>query len=112
MDNTTNGAGIKANGSDHVYYEWLVNLSRKAYVGFGSAAATTFSIVNEQTNGDINLVTNGTGKVQANGVNVMTDEGIVTDTDGATVTFNIANGRKRQVTLGGNRTLAVSNVAV
>lgn len=33
----------------------------------------------------------------------------VTATDGATVTFNLNNGSVQQVTLGGNRTLAVSN---
>jgi len=33
----------------------------------------------------------------------------VTDTDGATITFNFNNGLSRQVTLGGNRTLAFSN---
>lgn len=32
MDNTNNGAGIRANGSNHVYFEWLVNLVRKAYL--------------------------------------------------------------------------------
>ena len=37
-------------------------------------------------------------------------EAWVTATDGATVTFNLANGNKQRVTLGGNRTLALSNV--
>jgi len=37
---------------------------------------------------------------------------IVTATDGATVTFNLSLGNIQQVTLGGNRTLAVSNVSV
>ncbi len=32
--------------------------------------------------------------------------------DGATITFNLAGGNKQTVTLGGNRTLAVSNVNV
>ncbi len=35
----------------------------------------------------------------------------VTATDGATVTFNLASGTKQKVTLGGNRTLALSNVS-
>lgn len=30
-------------------------------------------------------------------------------TDGATITFNLANGSVQEVTLGGNRTLAVAN---
>ena len=39
---------------------------------------------------------------------------LVTDTDGSTVTFDMssAGGNLHQVTLGGNRTLAVSGVAV
>lgn len=34
----------------------------------------------------------------------------VDDTDSATITFNLANGNKRRVTLAGNRILALSNV--
>ncbi len=34
---------------------------------------------------------------------------LVTATDGATVTFNLDSGNIQQVTLGGNRTLALSN---
>lgn len=37
---------------------------------------------------------------------------ITADDDGATITFNMATANKHTVTLGGNRTLAVSNVAV
>lgn len=36
---------------------------------------------------------------------------IVADTDGATITFNMSAGNLHSVELGGNRTLAVSNVA-
>lgn len=32
------------------------------------------------------------------------------ETDGATVTFNLSNANRQKVTLGGNRTLALSNV--
>lgn len=34
---------------------------------------------------------------------------LVSDSDGSTITFNMASGNYHQVTLGGNRTLAVSN---
>ena len=34
---------------------------------------------------------------------------IVTATDGSTVTFDLSSGKIQQVTLGGNRTLALSN---
>ena len=37
-------------------------------------------------------------------------EAWVTESDGATVTFDLADGNKQTVTLGGNRTLALSNV--
>lgn len=37
---------------------------------------------------------------------------ITTDTDGATVTFNLATSNWHQVTLGGNRTLALSNPTI
>ena len=76
MDNTTNGAWIKANGTDHVYYEWLVNLVRKAYIGFPWAGLTTFTITNEQVNWDINLVTNGTWVVKINWVSVPLTGGV------------------------------------
>lgn len=36
---------------------------------------------------------------------------IVTATDGATVTFDLDDGKLQQVTLGGNRTFAISNMS-
>lgn len=39
-----------------------------------------------------------------------TQQTLVADSDGATITFNMNSGNYHQVTLGGNRTLAVSNV--
>jgi hypothetical protein len=36
----------------------------------------------------------------------------ITDTDGATVTFNMSASNRHLVVLGGNRTLAVSNVSI
>lgn len=38
-------------------------------------------------------------------------EAIVTATDGSTVTFNLSGGKKQNVVLGGNRTLALSNAS-
>jgi hypothetical protein len=46
-----------------------------------------------------------TGSAGTSGVTVL-----YTATDGATVTFNLSSGRNQIVTLGGNRTLALSNV--
>ena len=121
MDNTTNGAGIRANASDHVYFEWLVNLVRKAYLWFAGAANTTFTINNEMTNGDINLVTNGTGNAKVNNDKILTEtkptlkwsvQNVISDTDGTTITFDMSNSNQHKVTLWWNRTLAVSNVSV
>jgi hypothetical protein len=41
-----------------------------------------------------------------------TAQTIVTATDGTTITFDLSQGNIQQVTLGGNRTLALSNVSV
>lgn len=48
------------------------------------------------------------------GVNTFTKvvNTIVTATDGSTITFDLSTGNIQQVTLGGNRTLALSNVSV
>lgn len=60
------------------------------------------------TNIDLKLVPKGTGKILFDA-----NYGAITaDSDGATVTFNMATSSRHGVTLGGNRTLAVSNVSV
>lgn len=41
----------------------------------------------------------------------VTTAGWITATDGATITFDLNAGPKQRVTLGGNRTLALSNVS-
>jgi hypothetical protein len=47
------------------------------------------------------------------GVKIDSSFGAITaDTDGATVTFNLSTSNKHTVTLGGNRTLALSNATV
>lgn len=66
--NTQNGQMLQANGSDHVFFAWLVNLVRKAYMWFAAAGLQTLNIVNEFTNGDIDLKTSGTWQVKVNGV--------------------------------------------
>jgi len=75
-------------------------------------AATTnapqISATGDDTNIDLKLVGKGTGKVL-----IDSQYGALTsNSDGATVTFNMATSNKHTVTLGGNRTLAVSNVSV
>lgn len=58
------------------------------------------------TNVDLKLYCQGTGHIQ-NGAGTFSS--VTTDTDGATVTFDLSASNIHQVTLGGNRTLALSN---
>ena len=69
--------------------------------------APQISATGDDTNIDLKLVGKGTGKVK----NDAWYGAITADTDGATVTFNMATSNDHSVTLGGNRTLAVSNVS-
>lgn len=62
-----------------------------------------------ETNVDLKLAGKGTGLVHHT-TGIYGD--ITTDTDGSTVTFNLATSNIHTVTLGGNRTLALSNGAV
>ncbi len=59
---------------------------------------------------DVQHVVTAASLVEVVRQNAMKSSGIVTATDGATVTFNLDDGSIHQVTLGGNRTLAVENV--
>lgn len=70
--------------------------------------APTVTATGGDTNIDLTLAGKGTGKVRKD-AHYGT---ITTDSDGATVTFNMATSNLHTVTLGGNRTLALSNVAV
>jgi hypothetical protein len=70
--------------------------------------APTIASTGGDTNIDLTLSGKGTGKVRRDA-----SYGTITsDSDGATVTFNMATSNLHTVTLGGNRTLAVSNVSV
>ncbi len=59
--------------------------------------------------GTLPLNQGGTGATDLSGARTALGETWVTATDGATVTFDLSAGRSQKVTLGGNRTLAVSN---
>jgi hypothetical protein len=64
--------------------------------------------VGDDTNVDVEIKGKGAGMAKLNA----TYGDITADTDGATVTFDMALSARHTVTLGGNRTLAVSNVKV
>ena len=73
-----------------------------------TGGAVALTATGDDTNIDLSLAGKGTGKVKADA-----SYGVYTaDTDGATVTFNMATSNKHTVTLGGSRTLAVSNTSV
>lgn len=71
--------------------------------------APLISATGSDSNIDIEVKGKGTGKVKAT-----SNYGAITvDTDGATITFDCSptGGNRHQVTLGGNRTLALSNAS-
>ena len=61
-----------------------------------------------ETNTDLKISAKGTGKINHQSGTYQT---LQSDTDGATVTFDMSVSNLHTVTLGGNRTLALSNVA-
>jgi hypothetical protein len=95
----------------------------------GNATTGSLTLTNG-TNGNLNFVPNGTGRLQVGSVNVPTISStdtlsnktltkptvngsvpaVTADTDGATITFDLSASNIHGVTLGGNRTLALSNV--
>lgn len=71
-------------------------------------SVTTDSVTAKTVNGDLEIAGNGTGKVK-----IDSKYGDITsNTDGATITFDLATSNLHTVTLGDNRTLALSNVSV
>jgi hypothetical protein len=94
---------------------YVIELSSDWEVGIGTVGATTLSrdtvIASSNSN---NLVAFGTGiKSVYNSLPAeIINPSLKTNTDGATVTFDMGVNDTHQVTLGGNRTLAVSNVRV
>lgn len=87
----------------------IVALATK--VGINSSATTTSHDYKlSGVTGTAKAVsTTGDQSITGNKTFVKTIQTIVTATDGATVTFDLDTGNIQQVTLGGNRTLAISN---
>lgn len=84
----------------------LILTNNYSYAGYTTAAAER-SLIKMASSDDIIIGdTDLTGHVETvNG----TFQDIQVASDGATVTFDLSNGDIHQVTLGGNRTLALSN---
>ena len=84
-------------------------VNRIGVTNAATGGAPSIKAVGTDTNIELQVGAKGTGLVKHISA---TYQGIVTATDGATVTFNCSLGNLQQVTLGGNRTLALSNVGV
>jgi hypothetical protein len=87
---------------DTIYNEFNGNIDNN---NIKSGAA----IDSSKLSGTVNI----TGTQTITGVKTFqsTIQTLVTDSDGATITFDLSAGNIHQVTLGGNRTLALSNAA-
>lgn len=89
-------------------------------VGYGGTGTTDGSITGTSSltftstgsSSTITLVPGSSGYIYCNGPTLTKQvyQTWVTATDGSTVTFDCSQGSKQKVTLGGNRTLALSNV--
>lgn len=104
VTNTTIEPSPVNDNFDTIYSEFNGSISN-ANVAANAAIATTKI---EGTAANLSDAQTFTGK-KTFGPTVQT---ITTASDGATVTFNLASGNIHQVTLGGNRTLALSNATV
>lgn len=94
---------------DNLYNEVngsLDNTNIKASAGI-EASKLDATVVETDTNQTITGV-----KTMSKPIFVGSTQTVVTDTDGATVTFDLDAGNVHQVTLAGNRILAVSNADV
>lgn len=99
-----------ANGNEMVIFDTVASATTNVQIA-NAATGTTGPLISAagETNVDLRLAGAGTGKIH----DTTGRYGDLTaDSDGATVTFNMATSNIHTVTLGGNRTLAVSNVAV
>lgn len=99
-----------ANGNEMVVFDTVASAVNEVTV-VNAATGTAGPIIKAsgETNTDLQLAAKGTGAVH---VTTGSYGDITADTDGATVTFNLATSNVHGVTLGGNRTLAISNAHV
>jgi len=112
---STNGAGVAFDifdGGANELLKLVRTTSATNEITITNAATTTAPSVTatgSDTNIDLNIGAKGTGEVKHT---TATYQDIVTAVDGATVTFDVSDGNFQTVTLGGNRTLAISNAKV
>lgn len=95
--------------------EYLENdyiLEKKASGSDINTGTEDAKIVTPKAIADSNVVFTDKTQTITNKTFQKTIQTIVTATDGPTVTFDLSQGNIQKVTLGGNRTLAISNVSV
>lgn len=99
-----------ANGNEQIIFNTTASAVNEIAIT-NAATGTTGPLIaaSGETNVDIRLSGKGTGAVHI----ISGSYGDITaDSDGATITFNLATSNIHSVTLGGNRTLALSNAHV
>lgn len=96
-----------ANGNEILILDTVTSAVNEVTLA-NAATGTTGPLISAsgETNVDIRIAAKGTGAVH---ITTGMYGDLTADTDGATITFNLATSNIHTVTLGGNRTLALSN---
>ena len=98
-----------ANGNEILVIDTVATAIPYIRIANAATGGNPLLIAEGETNVNLQLAGTGTGKVYHS---TGSYGDLTTDTDGATITFNMATSNVHNVVLAGNRTLAVSNVAV
>lgn len=96
-----------ANGNELLIFTTTASAVNEVTIANGASGNAPSITASGETNVDLNIGAKGTGQVKHT---TATFQDVVTATDGTTVTFDMSDGNFQTVTLGGNRTLALSNV--
>ena len=99
-----------ANGNELIIFTTTASAVNEITIANAATGnAPSITATGGDTNIDLNIGAKGTGLIKETTARY---QDVVTATDGATVTFDLSDGNYQKVTLGGNRTLALSNVKV
>lgn len=98
-----------ANGNEILVIDTVAAAIPYIRISNAATGGNPLLIAEGETNVNLQLAGTGTGKVYHS---TGSYGDLTTDTDGATITFNMAVSNVHNVVLGGNRTLALSNVSV
>ena len=96
-----------ANGNEQIIFTTTASaVNELTVVNAATGNAPAISATGGDTNIDLNIGAKGTGQVKHT---TATFQDAVAASDGATITFDVSDGNTQTVTMGGNRTLAISN---